>query len=391
MSGRFLHGHAAHADWREAAETSVAQMDAQRAEPGYAKDANLGFIYFTERLSRNIDDIIAFLKEKTGVSKWVGTVGIGIAATGVEYLDRPALAVMLADLPEGEFQVFSGIERPPEAGARTASGALALGAALVHADAGVPDLVDLLGEFSARIDGAKVFGGLSSSRIGNVQVANQSFEGGLSGAVFSTAVALSTKVSQGCHPMGPVHVVTQGESHLITLLDARPSLDVLLEDCVTRRGVDPPLSNVAILDAVQGTMCALFAADDEHKPVRWEDATVRHVAGIDPDKRLVAIAGEIENGMRVQFCTRNADAARRDLVRICTALRAELEDEGVQPRGAVFVSCVGRGANLFGTPSAELAVIKATFGELPVVGFYASGEIAGSRLLGYTGVLTVFR
>ena len=124
--------------------------------------------------------------------------------------------------------------------------------------------------------------------------------------------------------------------------------------------------------------------------------------------------------MSLAFCSRNVDAARRDLIRICTEIRDEVEPEtlpegaalaaksarknaptGVLPgaagqaasvgiAGAIYVSCTGRGGPHFGAPSAELAIIRRALGDVPLVGFFAAGEIAHRNLYGYTGVLTVF-
>jgi small ligand-binding sensory domain FIST len=58
--------------------------------------------------------------------------------------------------------------------------------------------------------------------------------------------------------------------------------------------------------------------------------------------------------------------------------------------GAVYVSCAGRGGPHFGSPSAELQIVRHALGDVPLVGFFAGGEIAHHRLYGYTGVLTVF-
>jgi small ligand-binding sensory domain FIST len=60
------------------------------------------------------------------------------------------------------------------------------------------------------------------------------------------------------------------------------------------------------------------------------------------------------------------------------------------PRGGVYVSCLGRGINLFGDDSEELKQIRDELGDFPLVGFYANGEISQDRLYGYTGVLTLF-
>jgi small ligand-binding sensory domain FIST len=108
-------------------------------------------------------------------------------------------------------------------------------------------------------------------------------------------------------------------------------------------------------------------------------------------------------------------AARRDLVRICSEIRDELEGpadplppQAADPsrgapavqaarsiRGALYISCAGRGGPHFGGPSAELQIVQhalaSTSGqEVPLVGFFAGGEIARHHLYGYTGVLTVF-
>jgi small ligand-binding sensory domain FIST len=112
------------------------------------------------------------------------------------------------------------------------------------------------------------------------------------------------------------------------------------------------------------------------------------------------------------FCRRDPQAARADLVRICAEIREELEPEEMpmpvaaaldaaqaQPApavasriaGAVYVSCAGRGGPHFGGPSAELQIVRHALGDVPLVGFFAGGEVARDHLYGYTGVLTVFR
>ena len=47
-------------------------------------------------------------------------------------------------------------------------------------------------------------------------------------------------------------------------------------------------------------------------------------------------------------------------------------------------------SSLFGTDSEELKMISRALGEIPLVGFFANGEISHKRLYGYTGVLPVF-
>jgi small ligand-binding sensory domain FIST len=142
------------------------------------------------------------------------------------------------------------------------------------------------------------------------------------------------------------------------------------------------------------------------------DVVVRHIIGLDPARRGVAIADKVQVGMRMAFCQRNVRAAKADLVRVCAEIREELEPEELplpvaaalaeadaqaapsvarQIAGAVYVSCAGRGGPHFGGASAEMQIVRRALGDVPLVGFFAGGEIARNHLYGYTGVLTVFR
>ncbi len=142
-----------------------------------------------------------------------------------------------------------------------------------------------------------------------------------------------------------------------------------------------------------------------------QDVRVRHIIGLDPARQGVAIAEHLQAGMRLTFCHRDVHAARADLVRVCAEIREALEPEmlsieainalsddpvptlpqaGQRIAGAVYVSCTGRGGPHFGGPSAEMQIIRHALGDVPLVGFFAAGEIARQQLYGYTGVLTVF-
>jgi small ligand-binding sensory domain FIST len=84
------------------------------------------------------------------------------------------------------------------------------------------------------------------------------------------------------------------------------------------------------------------------------------------------------------------------LVRIAAEIREAVEttDDGEDSRwriaGAHYVSCTGRGGAHVGDSSSEMQWLRHALGEVPLVGFYAAGEIARHHLYGYTGVLTVF-
>ena len=412
----FPFGHATHPQWQMAAGLVLAQLRAQMTLPGYAPNPTLALLYITDHYASAAQEILDHLgAELPTVTDWSGTVGVGIASSNVEYFDEPALAVMLCAVPSDQYRVFSGVS-PLPASFRPHT-------ALVHADAGTPELAELIGEMADRTATGYLFGGLASSRSDVVQFAvggngnlrghgnaGGVFSGGLSGVAFGEGVQLVSRVTQGCQPIAPARRITGADSNLVLELDGEAALDVLLEDL----GVTLEQPQAAIA-ALRQTLVGLTQADEDvvNRTGHFgTDVVVRHIIGLDPTRRGVAIAEHVEEDMKLAFCRRNADAARADLVRICAEIREELEPEELplavasalaasdelgapspaRPiAGAVYVSCSGRGGPHFGAPSAELQIVRRALGDVPLVGFFAGGEIARSHLYGYTGVLTVFR
>jgi small ligand-binding sensory domain FIST len=236
------------------------------------------------------------------------------------------------------------------------------------------------------------------------------FTGGLSGVAFGEGVSLVSRVTQGCQPIAAQRVITGAEGNVITELDHQPALDVLLAD--TGIALEDPQAAMAQLRATLVGLTAEGADAVGRTGSFGADVVVRHIIGLDPARHAVAVAERVSTGMRMAFCARNAQAARADLVRICAEIREELEpeemslatasalaapapDSAPSPErriaGAVYVSCAGRGGPHFGGPSAELQIVRHALGDVPLVGFFAGGEIARHHLYGYTGVLTVFR
>jgi len=401
---RFITGHATHPDWRSALALAAAQVEAQRAKAaGEAAEASLGFVYFTDHFAPHAQPLLDALRQRWPGVAWVGTVGVGVAACGVEYFDEPALVLMLAALPVGRFQVFSGAQ--PLARIRPHT-------ALIHADNSTPDLADLIDDMSARTTSGYLFGGLASSRTVSCQIADGVWQGGLSGVAFTSDVALVSRVTQGCQPVGPARRITACERNVVTRLDGEPALACLLRDLELT--LDDPQR---AMNALRGTLVGLSESSESLLSRGGQfgsDTRVRHLIGLDPGQQGVAVADIVEPGMRLAFCQRDVQAARRDLVRICAEISDELTAEplavaAVAPTlgreaaapadplgpsariaGAVYISCAGRGGPHFGAPSAELQIVQRALGDVPLVGFFASGEIGHHHLYGYTGVLTIF-
>lgn len=419
---RFPLAHATHPQWRMAVALVLAQLRAQMALPEHAGAPSLGLLYITDHYAEDAHSILEALSaELPEVTDWVGTAGLGIAATNVEYFDEPALAVMLCDLSPDQYRVFSGVAPLPAA---TGAGGFVAHTALVHADAGTPDLGELIEELAERTTAGEVFGGLCSSRSTGVQFALGSggnlrgqgaasgvFDGGLSGVAFGPEVALVSRVTQGAQPIDRERVITSVEGNLVLELDGEPALDVLLREL--KLSLERPQE---LIDTLRHRLVGLSSpwdpSDGRSMPTTRsrgqfsEEVTVRHIIGLDPGRRGVALAAHPSAGTRLAFCERSPQAARADLVRVCSEIREELapaavglelgdheNDSALPPRrmlGAVYVSCTGRGGPHFGGASAELQIVRRALGDVPLVGFFANGEIAHRQVYGYTGVLTVF-
>lgn len=444
----FPYAHATHPQWQFAAALVLAQLRAQLASSkssSYASAPSLALLYITDHYSSQAQAILDYLSaELPEVTDWSGTVGVGIASNNVEYFDEPALCVMLCDVPAHQYRVFSGVaplaalEDPNDALLKELPPpAFQAHTALIHADGNMPDAAEMIAELSARTRTGYLFGGFAASRGQSVQfavggngningqgAASGVFAGGLSGVAFSDEVLLLSRVSQGCQPLtangSKSRKITACDGNLVLELDGQPALDVLLRDLNV--SLEQPQE---ALEAVRSTLVGI--SSDSLMPSRpgifGSDVRVRHIIGLDPGKRGVAIAEAVQTGMSLAFCQRNVAAARSDLVRICAEIREELESQS-QPEevawgdnaglaeladrsfqygqaehgglpakriaGAIYISCSGRGGPHFGGPSAELQIVRRALGDVPLVGFFAGGEIARHHVYGYTGVLTVF-
>ncbi len=419
----FPYGHATHPQWRMAAGLVLAQVRAQMALHSYASAPTLALLYITDHYADEAQAILEHLSaELPEITDWSGTVGVGIASNNVEYIDEPALALMLCELPTDQYRVFSGVAP------------LGLGfeahTALVHADPHTPDLGELIDEMAARTSSGYLFGGLSSSRSkmlqfavgGNGNIKGQGatpgiFSGGLSGVAFGESVNLVSRVTQGCLPVSRAYRLSASQNNVVTRLDDEPALDVMLRDL--KISLNQPEQ---ALKVVRATLVGLMRPPDHGRAAGdavaigragnfGSDVLVRHIIGLDPARRALAVSDQLEVGMQLAFCQRNAQAAKADLMRVCAEIREELEPEELPVQaltelaavgaesaphparriaGAVYVSCSGRGGPHFGGASAELQIVRRALGDVPLVGFFAGGEIARNHLYGYTGILTVF-
>lgn len=392
----FLHAHATHPDAHLALALAAAQIEAQRNKT--PQQPTLGWLYLTEAFVPKAEALLAELRLRWPGVAWVGASGVGICASGVEYFDEPALALMLAELPAGQFRVFNGARPLGRWDAELTQ---------VHADGSTVELQELLTELADETRSGYLFGGLASGRRDSVHLADGVWRGGLSGVAFAapadSGLRVLSRVSQGCQALGPERRISACDGSLVLALDGRPALDCLLEDLALPISSGASATAANLREAVprfRRTLVGLNrgAGDAIRRgggAAYGAEVLVRHLVGIDPVRRGVAVSEQVQPGHALSFCERSPEAARRDLLRICTELRGEAEDRPAidgssSIAGAIYISCAGRGGPHFGAPSAEAQWVRHALGDVPLVGLFAGGEIAHASLYGYTGVLSVF-
>lgn len=379
----FIQAHAGHADWQIALEHCWSQVR-QQLESTPVAGLSLGWCYCTDHYAAQVGAILETLGRHLPGVHWVGTLGIGVAAGPVEYIDEPAMVLLLTNLPPQSFRLFSAFQpldaRPPGFEPFTA---------LVHAHGATGELAAGLKRLSDQTSTGYLFGGLCSARHRALHFADAVFGDGLSGVAFGPEVPLLSRVTQGCQPIGTQRRITRGEGNLLVTLDGRRALDCVLQDL----GLPETLSDAELNRALATTLVGLTATGEDvsAQPGSFGTNTeVRHIVGVSRKSGVLVVAEQLRPGTKLAFCRRDAQAAQHDLLRILGEIRRDC-GSSARIAGALYISCSGRGGPHFGAPHAEFQMVSRGLGEaVPLVGFFAGGEIARSHLYGYTGVLTVF-
>ena len=354
---RFTVAHGTSEHWGAAAKACLDGLGLDRA-----KGANIGFLYATDPFANDLGSIVTFLRETTRIETWVGGIVPGMCAQSTEYRDIGALGIMVGALPKGSFKTFTTGDWKQKI-------SLADHTAIIHGDPRHP-LVLTLGEDMQNALTHTV-GGLVSAFGPEHQVAGTVVEGGGSGLLLGDGLHMVIGLSQGCSPIGPVHFVTKAKNNLIIELDGLPALEVLKSE----------VGDLIARDLRR-------AAGYIHVGlIEGMDYTVRTLVGVDPALGLLAVGAETSEGERIVFVRRDANTAHADLTKMLERVKQDLN--GRIPLGALYFSCLARGVHMFGAEGAEMEQIRAALDDIPLLGFFANGEIADGHLYGYTGVLAI--
>ena len=357
-------------DWRDV----VSELSC-KLEKG---SGNLGIIYLSEDLLVSLKNIIKELKIETSCHNWLGAGGYGVLSNFGEFYGETSATVLLLDLPEESFKIFSGNENIGLAIKEGETDWLErahMPLAITHADPSQPTTMEAIKNL-ARETNSYLIGGLTAASSESPHISDQSGKA-ISGALLSPATCeILTGLSQGCSPISETLTITKSQRNIILELDGRPAFDVLLD-----------VTGKEFLDNLQkmgGTIFVAFPILGSDKG----DYTVRNLVGLDPQNKVIAISENISDGDKLLFCRRDKESAVKDMYRMSEDLKRRIGEK--QIRGGIYISCAARGPNQFPDSARELDIITETLGDFPLAGFYANGEISRDEIYAYTGVLAVF-
>jgi small ligand-binding sensory domain FIST len=361
---------------------------AVRAELGAAApDLIVAFVSAQHR--ERFSDVPALLRREFRSGLLIGCSAGGVIGGGKEIEQRPGVSVTAAALPQVTLTPFHlADENVAVWQQRVALAPAADPQFLLLADPFTFNPEPFLHHLDRVYPASRKIGGLASG--GRQAGENALFLGektlaaGMVGVALSGNVRVDTIVAQGCRPIGQPMFVTKCQRDLIWELDGQPAVEALQTLYRHLDSADQELAEHSLF---------LGVVMNEHQhEYKQGDFLIRNIAGVDPERGVLAVGAILREGAVVQFHLRDATTSAQDLEHLLTAY-AEAS-ASVRPAGALLFSCLGRGRYLYGEPDHDTQAFRDHLGAVPLGGFFCNGEIGpvqGSTFLhGYTSAFGLF-
>ena len=354
---------------------------------------DLAFVFVSADRVQHADFIADSLTRLLGTDCLVGCAAESVIGNGTEVEGSPALAIWLASLPA---TIVSTMHLTFE---RTSDGNGILGwpddlidcwpadatLILVGDPFSFPAEV-LLQQMNREHPGCPVVGGMASASHepgGNALIKGQeAFSQGAVGVLLRGDPRLVTVVSQGCRPIGEPFVITRSEQNVIQELGGQSPMMRLQKLFATLPNSDKQLVQ-------QGLHVGRVVSEYQSRRGQG-DFLVRNVTGLDAETGEMATGDFFRPGQTVQFHVRDRRTADGEM----RQLFSETVHAKPAPLAGLLFSCNGRGTRLFETPDHDAGLVQEHFGEIPLAGFFAAGElgpVGGQNFMhGFTASLALF-
>ena len=388
---RFADGFSTDADWRKAA---AAAARAARAKLG-PSPCDLALVFVSQAWDDfDPGELSPILAKELAPLHSLGCNASGVIAGRREIEGKPGVAMLAMCLPEARVQSFalapSELKRLKDGRALVAM--LDLYPTdqpkfLVFGDPMSCDPDSLTSLLNEGYPGAPLVGGLSSGpqlkRASWMLLNGEVLERGVAAVALTGDVDFDVVVAQGCRPIGEPLIVTKADGNVLRELGGRPPLYVLRE---TLSRCPPDDQRLA-----RRSLFAGLAMNEGRSGYRRGDFLIRNLMGFDSDSGALVLGANLRRGQTLQFQLRDARTSDADFRNLLGAMT----ERGPAARGALLVSCCGRGRGLYGEPDHDAALVQSLRGPLPLAGFFANGEfgpVDGRNYVhGYTSSLVVIR
>ena len=362
---------AEHPEWRVALDRVV--RETMRGAPG---PPDLVVAFVSSAWSAEYPQLVAELRAATCAATVVGCSTGGVIGDGREVEGAPAISLLAGWMPGALLhpvrltqERLALLDDSGDGGLWGDLDPAAVRSWLVLSEPFRFDVQALLDVMTAQFPGVPVIGGLTSGRhderTGWIFFDGQVYDEGAVALAIGGDIRLAPMVAHGCDPIGQTWTVTGAERNVLRSISNRPATAMMHDALAT---VPAERQAWASRNLVLG-----IAADEYRDAFHRGDFLLRGVIGVDEAAGTLVIGGVPRVGQTVQFHVRDGETATIDLVQSLTDVQATLGGQTLL--GGILFDCISRGTAMFGAPHHDISLIRAAFGDLPVMGGFAGGEI----------------
>ena len=383
------------------------------AEPGLAKavidaadqllkalngaEPDLIIVFVSHHYGLQFSALSELLRREFESALLCGCTGVSVIGGGHELENQPAIALMGAVLPDVQLHaVHLDQQRTPPTYAERRLWQAAFGL-----DEQQPDCMLLLADpfsfatenfllgldrqFPATVKFGGLASGMEQANTPCLLLNERIYHSGCICLMMSGNIAVETIVAQGCRPIGDPMFANATHENLILELDGKMPRDALTELYQRIKRTDRKLFTDELFIGL--------AMQPQREQYGAGDFLIRTILGLDPDSGALLVNTDVPAHTVVQLHLRDAITSAHDLEQL---LRRHCAAHDVrQIHGALLMSCLGRGAELYGHTDHDSNAFKQHIGDIPLTGLFCNAEIGPVRGVthqhGYTSVFGLFK
>lgn len=376
---------------------AIAQGADRLLEALGGREPDLVMVFVGQHYAAQFPALPGLLRREFDNATLFGCLGINVIGGGRECEDHPAVSLMGAVLPDVRIR---GIHLDQQDLPPTYAEPKQWQSALQLTDETPECLLLLADAFSFPSDGflkgldralpsalkiGALASGVEQTNVPCLLLNDKVYASGVTLLSLSGNIKVDAIVAQGCRPVGEPMFANATHENLILELDGKIPREVLTDLYAKLSRADRKLFTDSLFIGV--------AMESQREQYRAGDFLVRTILGLDPHSGALWINSYVPKNSVVQLHLRDAQTSAFDLEQLLKHYRASPESSHAS--GALLLSCLGRGAQLYGHPDHDSNALRQYIGDVPIGGFFSNGEIGpvhgATHLHGFTSIFGVFR